>query len=161
MTTTETTQGWKFLRSGLRSNADDSAWTIGEWRDPIESVLICNSGYHHSPTPLDALWYVNGEILARTEARGKAEADGDKSCHAEMRIIEAWHWTKRDSVQLAIFAAELVIDLFEQRYPEDRRPRKAIEAAKQWAAGAAGAAEAAGAAGQAAEPGLVAGTTAS
>ena len=30
----------------------------------------------------------------------------------------------------AIFAAEQVIDLFEKKYPEDSRPRKAIQAAK-------------------------------
>ena len=63
----------------------------------------------------------------------------------------------------AIFAAEQVIDLFEKKYPEDSRPRKAIQAAKvvlkndtaenreaawaaAWAARAAGAAVVDGAA---------------
>ena len=34
-------------------------------------------------------------------------------------------------VQYAVFAAEQVIDLFEQKYPDDKRPREAIEAAKK------------------------------
>ena len=32
----------------------------------------------------------------------------------------------------AIFAAEQVIGFFEKKYPEDKRPRKAIEAAKDY-----------------------------
>jgi len=32
----------------------------------------------------------------------------------------------------AIFAAEQVLGIYEKKYPEDGRPRKAIEAAKAW-----------------------------
>jgi hypothetical protein len=35
-------------------------------------------------------------------------------------------------VKYAIFAAEQVIDIFEKKYPDDKRPRKAIEAAKDY-----------------------------
>ena len=48
----------------------------------------------------------------------------------DMRVLKTWGWTKKDSIALAIFAAELVIDIFEKRYPNDDRPRKAIEATK-------------------------------
>jgi hypothetical protein len=34
-------------------------------------------------------------------------------------------------VSYAIFAAEQVIGIYEKKYPEDKRPRKAIEAAKE------------------------------
>lgn len=43
-----------------------------------------------------------------------------------------------DRKQLVIWAsdcAERVLPLFEEHYPEDDRPRKAIEAARSWAAG--------------------------
>ena len=33
-------------------------------------------------------------------------------------------------VKYAVFAAEQVLDIFEKKYPDDDRPRKAIEAAK-------------------------------
>ena len=33
---------------------------------------------------------------------------------------------------MAIFSAELVLHIFEEKYPEDKRPRLAIEAAKKW-----------------------------
>jgi hypothetical protein len=40
--------------------------------------------------------------------------------------------TKPQYVAYAIFAAEQVIDIFEKKYPDDKRPRKAIDAAKKW-----------------------------
>jgi hypothetical protein len=50
-----------------------------------------------------------------------------------------WAWwylrkvlTKEQSVKIAIYAAEQVIKTFEKEYPEDDRPRKAIEAAKAY-----------------------------
>ena len=47
-----------------------------------------------------------------------------------MRIVEAYSWTKKDSVALAIFSAELCLKEFEKLYPDDKRPREAIEAAR-------------------------------
>ena len=55
--------------------------------------------------------------------------------------------TYDQSVSYAVFAAEQVIDIYEKKYPDDKRPREAIEAAKKciglkgdaaWAARAAG-----------------------
>ena len=37
----------------------------------------------------------------------------------------------KDYVAYAVYAAEQVIDLYEEKYPEDKRPREAIEAAKK------------------------------
>ena len=49
-----------------------------------------------------------------------------------MRIVKAYNWTKEDSVEFSIYVAELVIDIFEKKYPNDKRPREAIESAKNW-----------------------------
>lgn len=60
------------------------------------------------------------------------------------RLIKAkkWDWSnwlikysgmgKTQSVKVAIFAAEQVIGVYEKQYPNDNRPRKAIEAAKMY-----------------------------
>jgi hypothetical protein len=40
---------------------------------------------------------------------------------------------KIQRVRYAVFAAEQVIGIYEAKYPKDRRPRKAIAAAKKWA----------------------------
>ena len=39
--------------------------------------------------------------------------------------------TYKDYVSYAVFAAEQVIDIYEKKYPEDKRPRQAIEAARK------------------------------
>src|SRR5262249_22781363 len=51
-----------------------------------------------------------------------------------------WQWanwlivrvmTYKQYVNYAVFAAELVIDIYEKRNPDSKKPRKAIEAAKK------------------------------
>lgn len=120
---------YKFLNEGLKSEHGNCVWTIGEWKTE-KNISICNRGFHASKTPLQALGYVGGSIVAQVEVKGENITDSDKECWESMRIIKAWHWTKEDSVELAIFSAELVIDIFEKYDKNDDRPRKAIEAAK-------------------------------
>ncbi|MHC4687944.1 MAG: putative immunity protein [Planctomycetota bacterium] len=48
----------------------------------------------------------------------------------------------KDTVRYAAFAAEQVIGLFEERCPDDKRPRQAIEMTKEWLDGRASKAEA-------------------
>src|SRR3990167_10631076 len=103
------TKRYKFLRKGLKSdNGNNREWVLNQWRHE-DDISICNRGFHASKTPLQALGYVKGEILAEVEVCGEHVAEKDKECWSEMRIIKAWHWTKEDSVELAIFSAELVI----------------------------------------------------
>ena len=40
--------------------------------------------------------------------------------------------TKKQSVAISVGVSEIVLHLFENKYPEDERPRKAIEAAKKY-----------------------------
>ena len=39
---------------------------------------------------------------------------------------------KKKCVMIAVFSAESCLDKFESKYPDDKRPREAIEAAKNW-----------------------------
>lgn len=48
------------------------------------------------------------------------------------KYFEHPRWTKKDTVEVSIKCAEFVLPIFENRYPNDDRPRKAIEAAKAW-----------------------------
>ncbi len=122
---------YKFLRTDLKSDKGDCTWKIGDWKHE-DKISICNSGFHASKTPLQALGYVGGEILSIVEVKGKSDIQDNKEVWSDMRIVKAYHWTKNDSVELAIYAAELVIDIYEKKYPNDDRPRKAIEAAKNY-----------------------------
>jgi hypothetical protein len=127
---------YKFLRlvkGKIKSENGDPPcyWKIGEWKRCDEDLFMCSSGFHCSKKILDALNWVAGEVLAMVEVKGKSIIDYDKECWSGMRIIKAFKWTKKDSVALAIFSAELVLKNYEKMYPDDDRPRKAIEAAKK------------------------------
>ena len=121
---------FKFLRNGMKSQHNDYQWTIGKWHK-TECVKLCH-GFNCSRRIIDAMSYVQGEILAEVEVRGTHFTGDDKSTHAEMKIIRVWKWQKKDSIALSIFAAELVLKNFESVFPADDRPRKAIEAAKKY-----------------------------
>jgi hypothetical protein len=121
---------YKFVRTGLKSNHDGFQWELGKWHE-TECRELC-IGFNCSDRVVDALSYVKGEILCEVETKGKSFTGTDKSTWERMKITRAWHWKKEDSVAMAIFSAELVIDIFEKKYPNDDRPRKAIEAAKKW-----------------------------
>ena len=108
----QTKKLWKFLRTGMKSQYGSHVWEIGKWYHE-DKVVICGSGFHASDTPLQALGYVSGEILALCEAKGINQIEDDKSVWSDMRITKAYHWKKEDSVALAIFAVEQVIDLYE------------------------------------------------
>ena len=103
---------YKYLRTGLKSdNGEDRAWKLGTWRIEKGDLDICRNGFHASKTPRQALSYVNGEILAKVEVRGKSIKKDDKECWSEMRIVEAYYWTKEDSVALAAAYAAAKIKL--------------------------------------------------
>lgn len=104
-------------------------FVVGKWYKE-NNISICHRGFHASKRAIDAMSYVNCEVLALVEVRGKSEKEKDKECWSEMRLVKTYKWTKKDSIALAIYSAELVIDNFEKKYPDDDRPRKAIEAAK-------------------------------
>ncbi len=57
---------------------------------------------------------------------------------------EEYEWTRwltrkvlsqRENVQLAVWCAEQVLPVFEAEFPEDKRPRQAIETVKRWLKG--------------------------
>lgn len=55
-----------------------------------------------------------------------------------MKILRYASWglakflNRMNKIKYAIFVAEQVIDIFEKKYPDDKRPREAIEAAKKY-----------------------------
>ena len=118
---------YKFLREGFRSNSGNLVWDT-KWKHEDE-LIMCKKGLHCSKTKYQAFSYVQGEILAKVEVKGKSIKSEDKEVWSNMRIVRAWKWQKKDSVSLAIYSAQLVLKNFEKKFPKDNRPRKAIEAA--------------------------------
>ena len=122
---------YKFLREGLKSNSGELTWKLNEWQHE-DNINICNKGLHCSKEIGEAFSFVQGEILALVEVKGKHQSEEDKEVWSDMRIIKAWKWQKKDSVAISIFAAELCLENFDKVFPQDKRPREAIDAAKVW-----------------------------
>jgi uncharacterized protein YneR len=125
---------WKFLRldgNKIKSDNGDLYWKIGEWKHE-DNIKMCKMGFHCSKKIYQALNYISGNVLALVEVKGKSDVGEDKEVYSDMRIVKAYHWTKKDSVELAVYGAELCLPYFEKAYPEDKRPREAIKAAKRW-----------------------------
>src|SRR5579875_1559848 len=129
---------YKFLcliDNEIRSESGDCIWHIGEWQSVRDNeLIICENGFHCSRTCYQAFTYVQGEILAQVEVSGASIVNDDKEAWQKMRLVRVWRWQKHDSVALSIFAAELVLENFEKMYPDDKRPRAAIDAARRWLA---------------------------
>jgi len=131
---------YKFLyeKDGQITSAHgNTTWAINEWQEITKQPLLCVQGFHCSPTVLDAFSYIAGDVLAEVEVAGDSDVSSDKSCHQRMRLTAAYRWKKEDSVALAAYTARLVLHIFEEAYPDDDRPRKAIEAAESGDATAA------------------------
>ena len=123
---------WKSMKSGLRSGMGRKRWEIGKWYKQTGELSMCSNGYHASERIIDSMQYVKLENLIKVEVKGEYLEQSDKQCWKEMRIIKAWKWEKKDSVALAIYAASLVLENFEKKHFEDKRPGEAIQAAKRW-----------------------------
>ena len=123
---------WKFMREGYKSEHGKCKWKKNVWSKPIKKLEMCEKGYHCSKGINQAFSFVQGEILAQVECKGKNIIQSNKEVWESMRIVKAYKWTQKDSVAMAIYAAELVIGIYEKKYPKDDRSRKAIEAAKKW-----------------------------
>ena len=70
------------------------------------------------------------EFKGDIELIAKALLDNNRFDDANWLLTRIMN--KSQNVQYAIFAAEQVLSIFENKYPNDNRPRKAIEAAKNY-----------------------------
>ena len=63
----------------------------------------------------------------------------EMAAHGVMHSSIIWAWARKESlgpelvVEFACQCAERVLHIFEEQFPDDDRPRKAIEAARKWA----------------------------
>ena len=88
-----------------------------EW---LKSNDACSDGYK---------WFVNQDETntAKVLLKLTAEDRFNDALWVVERILN-----KSQSVKLAVFSAELCLPNFESAYPDDGRPRKAIDAAKAY-----------------------------
>ena len=113
----------------------------GKWMPPIEGKLVpCENAYHVLETPADVLaWLDRGNELLIVEWRGESERHGDKRAVTQARLVRRVKaWDAKAQRLFAADCAEHVLPIFEAAYPDDDRPRKAIDAARAFVDGEIG-----------------------
>ena len=91
-----------------------------------DPVFICKSGLHASKHVFDALQYAPGPMLRLVECSDIVEEQNDKFVcrkRVELARIDASRLLR----EFACDCAERVLPIFEKEYPNDKRPRQAIE----------------------------------
>ena len=154
---------FKVLESGGKAiYANGFEWSLptktkpGKWMPKIEGELsVCQQGYHLCRKK-DLIHWLHGPEIYEAEYRGEILKSDNKVVVREARLIKQLNWTPETARIFASDCAYRALPIFEKYYPNDNRPRKAIEAARQYARGEIGAAaraaarDAAGAAARAA-----------
>ena len=129
-------------------------WIPGEWRE-VNGTEPCQNGMLHvCRDARQLLKWLNAEIWEAEYDDAKLVIDrGDKLAVQRARVIRKLDtWNERTARLFACDCAESVLAIYEKDYPNDNRPRKAIETARLFADGKASEKElaAAGAAARAA-----------
>jgi len=83
----------------------------------------------HDACNLGITWFLNQEETDPIKLIKQAIKKKQHLDWANWLIVRKMKY--KQYVSYAVFAAEQVIDIFEKEYPDDDRPRKAIEAAKK------------------------------
>ena len=127
----KTTLGYKFITSAMKSYNGNQTWELGKWYKHDGKLELCESGFHACEKPLDSLEYVYGDRWFMVEARGDMLKGDDKFVAQEMRLVKEID-IKSVAVRFAMYAAQSCLENYEKRYPNDKRPRAAIEAAEKY-----------------------------
>ncbi len=119
----------------LPTQNDDGTWTPGEWMPEVRGNLEpCANGYH--VVTLEQLPDWLGERIFEVEPGDEIVHEDNKSVTRTCRLTrECTGWDERTARLFACDCAEHVLSLYEAKYPDDGRPRKAIETARRYAEG--------------------------
>ena len=107
---------------------------MGKWMPAIKDIQPCIRGYHFVNIEQLPQWL--GPTLYEIEVRGQIIHEADKSVAEQARLIRKVEtWNNKTLRLYAADCAERVLGLYEKQYPKDDRPRKAIQAARDFANG--------------------------
>jgi len=108
----------------------DSTWEPGGWMPEIKGKLIaCERGYHICKDEQVIKW-LDDEIY-EVEYKGEIFDHSDKCVAHKCRLIRKYDkWDERTQRLFACDCAEHVLHYFEDKDPDDKRPRLAIESAR-------------------------------
>ncbi|MDO8750341.1 MAG: hypothetical protein Q7K03_04255, partial [Dehalococcoidia bacterium] len=148
-------QSYHFLKADMTAGSGkEPAWTVGETRTMKGKAVMCERGYHASPTLYDALDYAPGPVACIVELGGPVEWQSDKGVSLSRKLVKAVN-VERELYLFAADCAEHVAHIYTRK--TKWQPAQTIEVVRRFANGqataeelAAGAARAARAATEAA-----------
>ena len=109
----------------------------GRWMPYLKGKLIENKHGYHVVNKDQLVCWLDARIFV-CETRGKVLDWGAKCGFRPIRLVsELTTWNERTQRLFACDCAEHVLGNFENKYPDDDRPRKAIEVARAFANGTA------------------------
>ena len=109
----------------------------GKWMPEIAGrIEACRNGYHLVTASQLIEWL--GPTLWVAEGKGDTDVQTDKTAFRKARLIsQVTKWNERTARIFACDCAERSLHLFEKAYPNDKRPRTAIEVARRFVEGKA------------------------
>ena len=126
---------YKWIKPDRTTTYQGVKWPkrVGVWTPDVTPVM-CVSGWHLATHEGIAEHARTGAVLWIAEGRGESVAAGDKVAFSSARLVsQVGTLTQIIAVQWAAECAKRVLRHYEDRYPEDKRPREAIQAALKWA----------------------------
>ena len=127
----KTITAYKFVNEDMKSKNGDQKWEAGKWYKHEGKLSMCSSGFHACESPLSSLKYVYGDRWFEVQARGKIVRKGDKVVASAMRLVRELD-VETLLVPFSYLCARRVLKNFEEVFPNDDRPRKAIEATEAY-----------------------------
>ena len=119
----------------LPTQNDDGSWCPGEWMPEIDGELVpCKNGYHLCRRQDLLCWL--GDAIFEAEYMGEIVECSDKVVVRKARLLRRIEsWNERTARLFAADCVERALHIFERDHPGDKRPREAVEAARQYANG--------------------------
>jgi hypothetical protein len=129
-------KGYWFSRDDGTTEHQKTPVVIGRTDTFDGEPIPCQQGLHWSPTPWDALQYAAGCRLWEVEGEGGVShgVPIDKyagTARTPLRSVDL----RPVMVEFSCRQAEGVLHIYEKKYPDDPRPRNAIEAARAFMRG--------------------------
>ena len=135
---------YKILISGKSCHGGDSTWFLpigkkpGKWMPRIDGELkLCERGYHIVKVEDILEWVKEDCQIFEAEPKGNVFYRGSKGVCRSARLVKQLTWNDRIARLFACDCAERVLPIFEKNYPDDKRPRVAIETTRRFANGLA------------------------
>jgi hypothetical protein len=114
----------------------------GRWPEPgewfvVDPPLVMYWHGIHLCRRQDLVYWL-GEEIWETECEGEVLEQYDMICAGRARLVRHLEtWTDRTARLFACDCAERLLPIYEKKYPDDKRPRQAIETARRYAEGLA------------------------